>query len=352
VQDTIASEITEGLRLRLSHQEKRTLGAHGTNNPEAYELFLKARFLMLDISEQDELEARRLLQQALERDPAFVDARLALAATYARSAGEGFAPPKDVWPRAAEEVRKVLAIDPGDVAARAALAAHRFLYEWDWATAEREFLQLSADPRLFTGLQYHPVAVFFWARGWPDRAVSVMERALRVDPGNLESRVMLGDFLAHAGRLGDALEYHRAIAEVAPSDARPQFALADILRRRGDMAGAIDALRKAYELSDEKAGTDALALARSEQDIDKAEVAVARARLSDREELAKNRYISPLEFARLHAIAGDRARAFLYLEQAVAERSSMLVTLKVDHAWDRIRGDQRFAAVVRRVGIP
>jgi serine/threonine protein kinase len=352
VQDTIAAEIAEGLRLRLSGQEKRTLGTHGTDNPEAYELFLKARFLMTSVREDDDLEARRLLQQALEKDPAFVDARLALAATYARSAGEGFAPPKDVWPRAAEEARKVLATDPGDVAGRAALAAHRFLFEWDWATAEREFLQLSSDPRLFTGLQYHPVAVFFWARGWPDRAVSLMERALRLDPGNLESRVMLGDFLAHAGRLDDAVEYHRAIVEVAPADARPQFALADILRRRGDVAAAIEALRKAYELSDEKAGTDALAGARSDQDLDKAEVAVARARLLDLEELAKERYISPLDFARLHAVAGQRDLAFLRLEQAVAERSSMLVTLKVDHAWDRIRDDPRFAAVVRRVGIP
>jgi eukaryotic-like serine/threonine-protein kinase len=352
VQNTIASEIVEGLRLRLSHQDRRTLGAQGTDNADAYELFLKARYLLLSGREEDELEARRLYQQALEKDAAFVDARLGLAATYARSAGEGFAPPKEAWPRALDEIRKVLAIDPGNVAGRAALAAYRFLYEWDWATAEREFEQLSTDPRLFRGIQYHPVAAFFWARGWPDRAVSLLERALRLDPGNLESRVMLGDFLAHAGRLDDAIEYYRAIAEVAPADARAFFGLSEVLRRRGDVPGAVEALRKAYELSEEEAGTRALAGARSEADLDKAEVVVARARLRDLEDLAKERYISPLDFARLHAVAGGRDRAFEWLDRAVAERSSMLVTLKVDHAWDQIRDDPRFAGVVRRVGIP
>ena len=96
----------------------------------------------------------------------------------------------------------------------------------------------------------------------------------------------------------------------------------------------------------------ALATARTEKDYENAQVVVARVRLGDLEALAKERYVSPLELARLEAQVGEREKAFAHLEAAFVERSSGLVLLKVDSAWDRIRDDARFAALVRRVGIP
>jgi hypothetical protein len=79
---------------------------------------------------------------------------------------------------------------------------------------------------------------------------------------------------------------------------------------------------------------------------------VARSRVAGLEALASERYVSPLNLARLHAQAGEREAALEKLEAALAERSPGLVFLKVERAWDRIRDDPRFAAVVRRVGIP
>jgi tetratricopeptide (TPR) repeat protein len=179
-----------------------------------------------------------------------------------------------------------------------------------------------------------------------------MERALRVDPGNVELRIMMADFLAHAGRLEDAIGYYRAIAEAEPANSRPLLGLAEVLRRRGDVKGAIDALRKAYQLAGDEHGTQLLTAARTEKDYENAEVAVARDQLSALQDIAKERYVSPLDFARLFAQVGEREKAFASLEAAVAERSVGLVWLKVDRAWDRIRDDARFAALVKRVGIP
>jgi tetratricopeptide (TPR) repeat protein len=352
VQDSIASDISDALRLRLSGQEKRTLGRHGTQNPEAYELYLKARFLLSRDTDEGDLEARRLFLQALEKDPMFVEAHLGIASVYNRSASRGHTPQAEAWARADEEIQKALDLDPANVLARAALANRRFRLDWDWARAEKEFRELSGDARLLLGLQYQPIALFFWARGRPDEAVALMERALRVDPENLESRIMLADLLAQAGRLEEAIGHYRAIMEDEPSNASPLFGLADVLRRRGDLTGATFALRKAYELSGEDHGVKALAAARTEEDYENAEVAVARVRLGELEALAKERYVSPLDLGRLYAQAGEREKAFASLEAAVAERSPGLLFLKVDRAWDRIRDDARFAALVRRVGIP
>jgi hypothetical protein len=65
----------------------------------------------------------------------------------------------------------------------------------------------------------------------------------------------------------------------------------------------------------------------------------------------RNAYASPLDFARAYAQLDEGDRAFDSLDQAVEERSPGLVFLNVDRAWDSIRADPRFAAVVRRVGL-
>jgi TolB-like protein len=352
VQDSIAAEIAGGLRLRLSGEERRNLARHGTENLEAHELYLKGSRLLGYGTEEDDLEARRLFQQAVKRDPGYLEARLGLASTYARAAGSGFARPAEVWPLAEAELRKVLERDPGNVLARAGLAGRRFLFDWDWAGVEREFRELSADPRLLLGTQFHPVATYFTARGWSEDAVELMERALRVDPENLETRIMLADRLQQAGRLQDSIALYRAIADAEPTDPRPRFGLAQALRRLGDVPGALGALRTAYELSEEDMGVRALEGARMEQDYEKAEAVVSRARLESLEALARQRYVSPFDFALLHARLGEKEKAFARLEDALAERSVGLVLLRVDRAWDRIRDDPRFAAIVRRVGIP
>ena len=352
VQDSIAMAVSDGLRLRLSGQEKRNLGRYGTENPEAYELYLKARYFFLKDTEEGALEARPLYLQALEKDPRFVEAHLGVAATYGTSAVSGYTPPAEAWPRLEEEARKALDLDPGNVSARCALALRRFFFKWDWAGTERELQELSTDPRVLLGEQFRPIGMSFWARGRTEEAVALMERALRVDPGNLVLRNMMGNFLAQAGRLEQAIGYYRAALEAEPSDPRPLFGLAEVLRRRGDVRGAIDARLKAYELSEEEDGAKALSTAHTEKDYENAEVAVARSRLGDLEALAKERYVSPLDLARLQAQVGEREKAFASLEAAFAERSGALVFLKVERAWDQIRDDARFASLVRRVGIP
>jgi TolB-like protein len=352
LQDSLAAEIAGGLRLRLSRAERRDLARHGTENLEAHELRLKGSRLLAYGTEEDDLEARRLFQMALERDPDYLEARLGLASTYARGPGAGYARPAEAWPRAEEELRKVLERDPGNVLARAGLAARRFLFDWDWAGVEREFRELGADPRLLLGTQFHPVATYFTARGWSEDAVALVERALRVDPENLATRIMLADRLQHAGRLEESIVLYRAIAEAEPADPRPHFGLAAALRRRGDIQEAIGSLRAAYELSEEEGGVRALDAAVTERDFENAEAVVSRARLDMLEELAPQRYVSPFDFARLHARLGNTEKAFASLEAALAERSVGMVLLREDPTWDRIRADPRFAGVVRRVGIP
>jgi tetratricopeptide (TPR) repeat protein len=265
---------------------------------------------------------------------------------------DGYTPPAAAFARQAEGARKALLIQPGLPQARFELAGKRFWFDWDWDGAEREFRELFADPVDPGALDARPFAFLLWSRGQTEEALALMKTARRVDPGNLALTVTTADYLKKAGNLEEAAALYRTAVEAEPSDPRALFGLAEILRRQGDVTGAIDALRKAYELSGEDDGVKALAAAHTVKDYESAQVAVARVRLRDLEALAKERYVSPLDLARLEAEAGEKEKAFQHLEAAFVERSPGMVLLKVDSAWDRIRDDPRFAALVKRVGIP
>ena len=87
VQDEIASAIMdEGIRLRLTGDQRRQLARHPTDDPEAYEWVLRARHAMVKGTEEDLLQARELLERATARDPQFALAHTLLAATYVTAA--------------------------------------------------------------------------------------------------------------------------------------------------------------------------------------------------------------------------------------------------------------------------
>ena len=353
VQDSIVASIAEGLRLRLSGEEKARLSGFGTSDPAAYELLLKGRFLMQRDTEEDEMAARKLFMQAIDTDPNFVDAYLALASSYERERGRRLRTAARDEERCAQEALAK--------ARRSIRATPRCAWRWRLNGSGRRrtgpppsvsIRAVMYDPVVLRTAQYHPIALFFVAIGRPDDAVTLVERALVVDPGNLESRAMLGNFLLQAGRLDEALRVYNAFAAEEPDDPRPLFGAADVYKRRGDFARASEARRKAYELEGDDDSALVFQRASSEADFAKAELAIAKAALETYEELAKQRFVQPFDIARLHAQVGNREQALAGLERIADDGYIGLTMLKVDQAWDSVRADPRFAAIVRKVGIP
>jgi hypothetical protein len=77
---------------------------------------------------------------------------------------------------------------------------------------------VSADPRLLAAPCFHPIAMFFWSSGRVEESVALVEWALRVDPGNLETQIMMADFLLQTRRLEDAVGHYRAINALRRAD--------------------------------------------------------------------------------------------------------------------------------------
>ena len=79
--------------------------------------------------------------------------------------------------------------------------------------------------------------------------------------------------------------------------------------------------------------------------------AEARKTLADLKERGQQTYVQPIALGMIHALLGEKDQAFDWLQRALDDRSTGLIYLKVDPAWDGIRGDSRFQELQARVGL-
>ena len=357
VQNSIVLHIANGLRLRLSKEEQARLSDSGTSNPEAYDLYLRGRYLMESDTEEGDVEAEKSFKQATEKDPNYLNAYVAVVSIYSRRIGEGYASPRPTAVLAEAALAKATAIDPNNVAVRVSKAHLRLTVTHhsapDWVATEKEYRAVMYDPALLRTTAYHPIALFFAAIRNEEEAVKLLERALIGDPGNLESQVMRGRYLLHAGHLEQAKQVFDDIDLEAPEDDRASFGIAEYYKRRGMFPHAAEARQKAHRLAGEEDAELAFKGKTTESRYAEAEKTVARARLRVLEEQRNTRYIHPFALARLYAQSGKRDQALDWLELAAKEGGHVgLMLLRVDPTWDWMRPEPRFEDVVRRLRIP
>ena len=190
IQDEIARAIMDdGLRLRLSSDERRQLVRTPTTDGEAYDLYLQARHLQRRATEDDYLNARQLLQRAIVRDPQFALAHVAIGATYAMMAADGLDRPTNAWPEADRYTRQALGLDP--TLTEAHVLAHAkatfFDRDWKWAAQERELLMKSL-PGDFNPQFLRAFALERWALGRPDEALQLARRTRELESPEPQSQ--------------------------------------------------------------------------------------------------------------------------------------------------------------------
>jgi serine/threonine-protein kinase len=347
VQQEIAQQISEKLRLRLNNEQKTLLVKHQTDNPEAYQLYLKGRYYAGQFTAEGLEKAFDFLHQAIAVDPNYALAYDGLA--YAYQIQEGvFVSPLEVMPKAKEAARKAIDLDETLAAAHVELATVYFWFDFDWPAAEREFQRaLQLNPN------YAPAHEF---RGWYLESLGRVEeglaegrRAVELDPLSIENNSLLGWDLYFARRYDQSATQLRKCIDLQPAYWACHFYLSLTYQQQGQFSDAVTELVRARELNDQSAVPQAElahAYAMSGQ------TAKARQTLSEVLALAKTRYVDPYELALVYAALGDKDEAFVRLGQAYTERSFNMINLKVDPEMDSLRSDQRFQDLLRRMNYP
>ena len=345
IQDEIAGTIVSTLRATMFADLSEHIPKRYTQNIQAYGLYLKGRYAWNKRTREGVAEAIEFFEQAIAEDPNYAPAYAGLADSYALDVDYRSVPVAEPFERAKEYARKALAIDEAVPSAHASLAWSLFIYDWDWAAAEREFRRaIELDPRYASAHQWY--AFLLVSRAEIDEALVESHTALELDPASVSIRRGMGWVYYYAGRYDQALEHLARAIEMNPMAVESHRILAATLARQGRLAEAERVLREALTLPGAGAFTKAelaWVLARAGRRAE------AESLLGEIHEMARAQYVAPVPFAIVHLGLGNVQEALDWTERAYEERRGWLAYLKVNPIFEPLQGDPRFEALLRRM---
>lgn len=260
----------------------------------------------------------------------------------------GFAPPRDAFGRAKRAAESAIGLDDGLAEAHVSMALVHFWFDWDAPRAEREFRRsLSINPNQVTARIF--LGQMLAALGRSREAEPEWRTALELDPLSPLTHGIVGAGLYLARRYEEGVARCRRALEIDPNHIQSLFALTVNAAQLGRHNEAVAAAEQAAALSGRTAffvGVLGLALAGAGRRRE------AQAALDELQRRSEHEYVPPLLRAWILAALGDVGTALDCLEQAHAERNSMVFFAAAMRELDVLRGDPRFAALMRQIGLP
>ena len=348
IQDDISNEISEKLKLQLTHAQKKKLTRHQTEDPEAYRIYLKGRHHWNRWTEEGFYKAIEYFQQAVEKDPSYALAHAGVADSYVLLGWNSYLPPKDAFPKAKAAALTALQFDPDLGEAHTPLAAVFWLYDWHWPEAEKEFKRsLELNPAYPTANHWH--AEYVMTMGRHAEAIAQMKNSQTLDPLSLIINVAIGWAHYMARRYDEALAQLLQTVDLDPNYPVTYWILGLVYRTTGRYDLAITEGEKGAKLS----GGSPLVRASLAHSYGKAgRTKEARQILDDLTSVATCKYVAPHFFAGIHIGLGENHRALDYLEKSYEDHSHWLIYLHIDPVMDDLRNESRFQDLLKRVGLP
>jgi TolB-like protein len=184
MQNDIALDISQKLRTRLSGADEAKLAKNHTSDPEAYQLYLKGRFHLNQLTDDGFYKGRDYFQQAIDKDPNYALAYVGLADSYNMLGGWNAISPNEGFPKSRVAALKALELDENLAEAHQALGTVKFFYDWDWLGAEKEFKRaIEINPSYSDAHQLY--SYYLSAMGRFDESRAQMNRAQELDPLSL-----------------------------------------------------------------------------------------------------------------------------------------------------------------------
>jgi TolB-like protein/Flp pilus assembly protein TadD/predicted Ser/Thr protein kinase len=348
IEEQIANDISDKLRLRLSGEEKKRLAKGSTSSSEAYQLYLNGRFHWNKRTEEELNKAIEYFRQSIERDPNYALAYVGLADTYLVLPEYGRMAPSVAAPRTKAALTRALEIDADLAEAHASLALMKQDFEWDWAGAEKEYRRASELNSNYP-TTHHWYANFLLDLKRNDEAITESRLAQKLDPLSPIINNVLALMLLTAGKYDSAIEQWKRTLELDPTFPEAHFNLSRAYWGKGFYREAITEAQKAASYSGRTpryiAGVGcALAVAGKR--------AEAHNIIDELTRSSKSGYVSPFYFAGIYSTLGEQDRAFEWLEKAYQVRDDQLPDVKVEPVFDSVRSDPRYADLLRRMNLP
>jgi hypothetical protein len=337
LQEDLANEISEKLRLQLSGDEKQRLAKRYTTNADAYELYLKGRYYWNKRTGEGFVQARDYFLQSIEKDPA-----------YAQLAFFNVAPPREVMPKAKAAAMKALEIDGQLGEAYLPLGYVAFTYDFDWDAAKSDFDKALALNKTYARVHtYYPL--YLSSIGQAQQAIDVARSALATDPGSAAFSHNVSVQMYLARRFDDAIAQARETLATAPNFVQAYAVMAQAYAGKSMLEEALDANAHHAELSHNWPFARAIeGYLRGRQGDRKG----AMRSIDELTQMSKTSYVPAITFAMVYAGMGDKDRAFVWLNKTYDERFTRLAYIRQEAFWDPLRSDPRYTELIRKIGFP
>jgi TolB-like protein/Tfp pilus assembly protein PilF len=342
VQEEIAKEISEKLRLQLTPEEKKRLTKRPTESREAYQLYLRAAFHWSKWTPEGVQKCLDYCRQALKIDPAYAPAHAHISTAFGLMGIFGYLRPRDAFARGKVAALKALEIDEGLAEAHLALATILLYFEWDWPGAEKEYrraIQISpssSDP-------HWGYADWYLVMGRYDEAMAEAQTAVQLDPLSIDAIFRLGYALYESGRYAEAAEQFQKALELNPDFDYAAYLLAAACSAQGRHEEALSVLAR---VADSPATRAYRALVHAY--AGHREKALEIAHELERESRSD---VAGFVLSAVHGYLGQEDEALRILEKLYEERLGLVTYLnRRRHA--PLHSSPRFQDLLRRIGLP
>ncbi len=355
VQDEISLKIVKRLKddFARNKEAKEHMIKPPTDNIDAYNLYLKARYHWNRSNPEDIKKAITIFEEVIKLDPDFALPYSALSFCYSFMGSTGLIPPSEAYPKAKDYTLKAIELDPNHAESHLSLATIKFFHNWDFDGAEvslNKALSLCLNSSLIN--QVH--GWFLIAKGDFTKAIEKMEQAVKLDPLSLPLMSNLADAYSFAGRFGEALEQYDRIIEMDPIFRRAFEGRGMIHLAKGEYEKAVKDFEQYHTLiGNPLKGLSSLGHAYAAAGYtDKALECLEKIKQRERDEPGT---ILHMDYAFLYSGLKDFDKAFHYLNKTYEERIGiaclgMIFCIRYPMLKE-LRIDPRFKDLTRKMGI-
>ncbi len=344
LQDQIARDVAANLRLSLTGDDDKRLTKRYTQNPEAYQLYLKGRHFWNKRTPEWINKAISYFQQATDKDPGYALAYAGLADCYVVPANP--LPPREKMAKARAAAMKALDLDDTLAEAHTALARVLTVYDWDWSGAAKEFQRaIELDPRYALAHEWY--GGYWSAIGRNDQSIAERIQAQLLDPLSPIINFELAMAFYHARQYDRAIEEFTKTLEMDPSFQPAHTFLAAAYEQKGMYEKAITGFQKANSLT--KGGDSSAMGGLGHVYAVSGKKDEAQNVLNELKRMCVDGYVPAHQIALIYAGLREKDQAFAWLEKAYEERQFGMVWLKTEPRWQSLRSDLRFAHLLQRM---
>ena len=343
VQDEIARAIAETLQVRLTGMSDPASVPPPTKDLVAYDSFLKGRY---DWNLRRMRSAVAHFRAAVDRDPDYAAAHLALADAYAVWGFYGGIPCWEAFGRARTATESAARIEPDSAGVHLSLGIIEHYYGWDTAREESE-LRLAAEKEPRSADPYTWLALCWAVSGRFEEALEAALKATEREPHSANALAVHGWAYAGSRRFAEAVPILEKAVALEPDAAFPRWSLGLVQRYAGKLPEAIATLETAV-VSTHREHTFQLGLL-SGALAQAGRTDEARAILGELLEKSSRSYVPPYDLAISYVGLGEKARALDALERAYDERNGLLWYRIHKPMLDPLRDEPRYKVIADRL---